>query len=156
MRGAYLSIFLILASFLAACAQQTVTQPLPVPSSPEVEETVVEPAVQETTAPEQEEIAEPPVQQPVKQFTIEGDDDGLYPNSITVNKGDKVRITFKVRSSNVYYGGLDFRAGPWGDTGKILPGGSTVVEFTAVETFQFKSYWPASNRLKATGNVIVR
>ena len=36
---------------------------------------------------------------------------------------------------------------------KNLPDGT--VEFVAEETFQFKSYWPASNKLKATGTVTV-
>ena len=91
----------------------------------------------------------------LKEFTIEGNDLGLYPETITVNKGDKVKIMFKVRQDKVYYGGLDFRSDAWGDTGKILPGGSEAVEFTADETFEFKSYWPSSNKLKATGTVNV-
>ncbi len=91
----------------------------------------------------------------IKEFTIEGDDVGLYPDTLTVNKDDKVKITFKVREEKVYYGGLDFRSDVWGDTGKVLPGGTKTVEFTAEETFTYKSYWPASNRLKATGTIIV-
>ena len=91
----------------------------------------------------------------IKEFTIEADDSGLYPPVIEVNKGDTVKITFKVRSQGTYFGGLDFRSGVWGDTGKVSKGESTTVEFIAEETFQFKSYWPASNKLKAIGTVTV-
>jgi len=91
----------------------------------------------------------------LKEFTIEGDDYGLYPDTITVNQGDRVKITFKVRENKVYYGGLDFRSSVWGDTGKVLPGASTVVEFIAQNTFTYRSYWPSSNRLKATGTINV-
>lgn len=88
-------------------------------------------------------------------FVIEGDDRGLYPDSISVKKGASVTITFQVRSQEVYFGGLDFRSDVWGTTGKIKPGQSGTVEFTADQSFEFKSYWPASNKLKATGQVIV-
>ena len=101
-----------------------------------------------------EEIPEEPLVS-IKEFTIEADDSGLYPSSIEVNKGDTVKITFEVRSQGTYFGGLDFRSDVWGDTGKVSKGESTIVEFIAEETFQFKSYWPASNRLKATGTVTV-
>lgn len=91
----------------------------------------------------------------VKSFTIEGDDNGLYPDSIEVNIGDKVKITFVVREQGTYFGGLDFRSDVWGDTGKVAKGDSTTVEFIALESFEFKSYWPASNKLKATGQIVV-
>ena len=100
----------------------------------------------------------PDVQQTMpqfKEFTIEGDDLGLYPETITVSKGDEVKITFKVRQDKVYYGGLDFRSDVWSDTGKVLPGGTETVKFTADKSFKFKSYWPSSNKLKATGTVNV-
>ncbi len=91
----------------------------------------------------------------IKEFTVEADDSGLYPSAIEVNKGDTVKITFEVRSQGTYFGGLDFRSGVWGNTGKVSKGESTTVEFIAEETFQFKSYWPASSKLKATGIVTV-
>ena len=90
-----------------------------------------------------------------KEFVIEGDDRGLYPDTITVKKGDDVKIIFKVRSKGIYFGGLDFRSDVWGTTEKIKPGENATVEFTAEESFEFKSYWPASNVLKATGQVKV-
>ena len=87
-------------------------------------------------------------------FRIEADDRGFYPSgSITVGKGTKVKLTFTVRTENVYYGGLDFRS-PKFNTASVKPGGSTSVEFTAGESFQFSSYWPASGVLKATGKIV--
>ena len=100
-------------------------------------------------------VAEPAPVIGVKEFTIEGDDGKLYPSSIEVSKGDLVRITFKVREEQVYFGGLDFRSDYWDNTGKVPKGGTATVEFTADKTFQFKSYWPVSNKLRATGTVIV-
>lgn len=101
------------------------------------------------TPPVKEEMAE------TQSFIIEGDDSGLYPSEIKVKKGDGVEITFKVRSSGVYFGGLDFRGSPYFNTGTIKPGESKTIKFTASETFNFSSYWPASGVLKATGKVIV-
>ncbi len=97
----------------------------------------------------------PEVVIPVKEFTIEGDDSGFYPNSITVKKDDLVKIKFVTRTKNVYYGGLDFRGKPWETTGKVKPGENMTVQFTATDTFEFKSYWPLTSALKATGKVIV-
>ena len=91
----------------------------------------------------------------MKIFTIEGDDGGLYPTTINVRRGDTVRITFKTRTVGVYFNGLDFRGGAYFNTGTILPGGSKTVEFVADQSFDFKSYWPTSGVLKATGNIIV-
>lgn len=90
-----------------------------------------------------------------KTFNIEADDAGLYPSEIKVKKGDQVIINFKVRSTGVYFAGLDFRGSPYFNTGKVSPGGSTTAQFTANESFEYRSYWPASNVLKAVGKVIV-
>ena len=88
-------------------------------------------------------------------ITLEADDNGFYPSSeIRVKKGTKVKLTFTVRTTNVYFGGLDFRSSKF-RTASVAPGQSTTVEFTADESFGFSSYWPASSRLKARGNVVV-
>jgi hypothetical protein len=90
------------------------------------------------------------------EFTLEADDFGFYPQStIEVPKGAKVKITFVVRNSNVYYGGLDFRS-PKFETRQVRPGEKTTVEFVADESFTFTSYWPLSGVQKATGRVIVK
>lgn len=87
---------------------------------------------------------------------IEADDSGFYPSSeIRVPKGAKVTLEFKVRREGVYFAGLDFRSSQF-NTSKVAPGDSTIVEFIADESFEFTSWWPASNRLKATGRVIVQ
>jgi hypothetical protein len=96
------------------------------------------------------------IQPQVFEFTLEADDFGFYPQStIEVPKGSKVKITFVVRTSNVYYGGLDFRS-PKFETRQVRPGERTTVEFVADESFTFTSYWPLSGVQKATGRVIVK
>jgi len=86
---------------------------------------------------------------------VEADDSGFYPSSeISVPKGAKVTLEFKVRSTGVYFAGLDFRSDKF-KTKSIAPGSSVKVEFVADESFKFTSWWPASDRLKATGRVVV-
>ena len=90
------------------------------------------------------------------EFKIEADDYGFYPSSVTgVAKGANIKIHFIVRNSNVYYGGLDFRSIKF-KTGAIKPGGISTVEFVADQSFEFYSYWPLTNNLKATGSVTVQ
>ena len=96
----------------------------------------------------------------VEEFTIDADDnsfdmDGQDLSSITVSSGSLVKITFLVDPVQVYFGGLDFR-GCGQNTGKVAPGGSVTVEFTATSSCDIKSYWPASNRLKDTLQVVVQ
>ncbi len=87
-------------------------------------------------------------------FAVEADDKGLYPQTIQVTISSIVNITFKVRTQNVYYGGLDFRSTKF-NTGTVKAGGETTVQFTADESFTYTSYWPVSNVIKATGDIIV-
>lgn len=120
-----------------------------IPSRPEPAPSESKPVelAPETTAPSEPSVAE---------FKLEADDYGFYPaGNLEVPKGAKVRINFIVRSTNVYYGGLDFRS-PKFKTEAIKPGGTTLVEFTADEPFTISSYWPASGVLKATINVAVK
>jgi len=95
----------------------------------------------------------------VKDFTIEADDNGFYRDgqkitSVSASKSDVVKITFQVRSQNVYFGGLDFR-GCGQDTPDTSPGGSAQVQFTADTTCTITSYWPSSNREKSRMDVVV-
>lgn len=86
-------------------------------------------------------------------FSLEADDSGFYPSpTITVPRGIKVKLTFNVRTTNVYYGGLDFRSSKF-TTGQVMPGKQTTVEFTVDEAFVISSYWPASGVKKADLNV---
>jgi len=92
---------------------------------------------------------------PLVSRVVEADDSGFYPSSeISVPKGAKVTLEFKVRSTGVYFAGLDFRSDKF-KTKSIAPGSSVKVEFVADESFKFTSWWPASDRLKATGRVVV-
>lgn len=90
-----------------------------------------------------------------KEFLILADDNTLNPTEVRVNKGDIVRLIFQVNERNTYFGGLDFRSDVFGDTGQVKPGDQKTVEFRAEDSFTYSSYWPASNRLKATGKVTV-
>jgi len=65
-----------------------------------------------------------------------------------VSAGDIVEITFMVKTTNVNFGGLDFRGGPV-DTGTINPGKSKTISFTAEETFKIIPYWPSSGTKKS-------
>ncbi len=89
-----------------------------------------------------------------KIFTIFADDRSLNPDSISVKKGDSVKMIFKVRRDEVYYGGLDFRS-DYFTTGTIGYGMENSSEFVAERTFEFSSYWPKTQHLKATGKVYV-
>lgn len=106
-------------------------------------------------APPEPAAAPPPPAAPQEEFTIEADDNGFYPEDISVGPNQQVRITFKVREQNVYFGGLDIRSAVF-NTGAIKPGESKTVEFTSTQSFGFTSYWPSSNVEKADGRVIVR
>ena len=89
-----------------------------------------------------------------KSFTVEANDSGFFPNILTVRKGDKVKIIFRVLEKGTYCGGLDITS-PKFKTGTIKPGGEGAAEFTAEESFVFTSYWPASGVKKADGKVAV-
>lgn len=104
-----------------------------------------------------EESAAAPGETPqAKSFTIEADDSGFYPSgTITVTKATQVSITFQVRSTGVYFNGLDIKS-QYFDTGTVRPGASKIVTFTAPDAdFTFSSYWPNSNVKKADGQVVV-
>ena len=95
----------------------------------------------------------------VKEFVIEADDGGFYLNgadigSISASAREALKITFNVRTTNVYYGGLQFKGCDL-DTGKVSSGGSTTVEFSATNTCTITSYWPSSSRVKDNLQVIV-
>jgi hypothetical protein len=87
-------------------------------------------------------------------ISVGADDNMFDPPVISVDEGDAVRLTFNVDSNRVYFGGLDFRS-PEFNTGKVLPGESTTVEFTAQESFTVTSYWPSSGVKKADLSVVV-
>jgi plastocyanin len=76
-----------------------------------------------------------------KSFTVSGSNYKFSPSTLSVNKGDKVRITFQ-NSGGTHDWNLDeFNAHT-----KILSGGqSEVVEFTADKTGSFEYYCSVGN-----------
>lgn len=110
-------------------------QPSPTPSPTPV------PAPAPSPTPAPTPVPPPP---PVESYSVSADDYSVIPGTISVKAGTKVNLTFNVKSTNVYYGGLEFRSSVV-NTGAIPPGGSKTVAFTAQNTFEFAAYWPASN-----------
>src|SRR3989344_1007596 len=120
------------------CSEEEEVRPTPVPTP------------QPTPVPPPTSVA--PAMQTI---TLSADDYGFYPSGeIRVPRGAHVMLTFNVSATNVYYAGLDFKSSKF-NTSRIDPGKSSTVEFTADESFEFKSYWPSSGVLKATGRAIV-
>lgn len=117
---------------------------------------VSEPNQQPTSEPSAKEPSEE--QQPVYKivsFTVIGNDFAGSPTTLNVKKGDTVQITFKVQTEGTYYGGLDFRSSVI-NTGKIVPGSSKTITFTAIDSLTFTPYWPSANIKKPyTINVVV-
>lgn len=144
----------VLVSSCAQYGQKTIQPPTPAPTQPPQTQIQEKPQPTAPTAPTA------PTSQPttaVKEFSITADDSSYLPSgSINVKKGDKVKITFNVKTSGVKFGGLDFRSSEF-DTGTIKPGSSKTVEFVADKSFSISSYWPGSNTKKPyTINVIVQ
>ncbi len=92
-------------------------------------------------------------------YTLEADDNGFYMeggrriSSIIVDRNREVNILFKVRTDDVYYGGLDFR-GCGMNTG-AKPGESAVFSFVADNPCTITSYWPSSGVTKQTLDIRV-
>lgn len=139
-----------------ASPPQPQEEPVPEPSQSTPRVPAPQPQTQPTAPMTEEEPSPPPPTPIIEEFTVEADDAGLYPATIEVTRGSTVRLTFNVRSQGTYFGGLDFRSSVWGDTGKVAPGASKTVEFTASETFEYRSYWPSSGVLKAVGQIKVK
>lgn len=160
--------FIISESFITPPATPTPTPvptpaptPTPTPSltptpSPQPTPTPTPtPSPQPSPTPEPQPTPTPPPQPPsTQEFFIEADDQAFYQNgkdinSLSVQAGVTVKITFKVRSENVYFGGLDFR-GCATQSPSVPPGGTTTVQFTPGQSCSITSYWPASGIQKDT------
>lgn len=155
--------------FIVALVKKT---PEPAPTSNEIPAIVETPAPTTTTpdlsSPRSErgsttsttsstprEAAPPPPAAPARvAFTIEADDTSFTPAEIHVTRGATVSLTFRVRTTGVYYGGLDIRSNAF-NTGTISPGGIKTISFIATTSLDFSSYWPLTNTLKTTGHVVV-
>ncbi len=99
-------------------------------------------------------VIEPKTSVAENEFVIEADDDGFYPALINIERGQRIKLTFKVRTDNVYYAGLQIK-GPSFDTGPIVPGSQRTVSLKPDATFTFTSYWPSSGVKKTDGRVVV-
>ncbi len=89
-----------------------------------------QPAAPAQTAP----AASTAPQGELKEFAVEGSEFKFNPASISVTKGDRVKVTFK----NVGKAGHNFVIGDLGVSTSIIPGGSTdTVEFTADKSGTF-------------------
>lgn len=77
----------------------------------------------------------------VKEFTISGKDFSMTPSTLTVNKGDKVRITFKNVSGthDLIVDGYNAK------TPVLATGQSATVEFTADKAGSFEYYCGVGN-----------
>ncbi len=83
----------------------------------------------------------------MQEFTVEIDDDGWYPNAITVKKGIAVKLTMKMRNENVYFAGVDLKSNVFNELG-VKAGETRVREFTPESTFKVSNYWPSQGVFK--------
>lgn len=89
-------------------------------------------------------------QSDIREYTVEADDNGFYPDTIKAKIGDKVKINFKFRDDSIYFAGLDVK-GPFEDIKYKLKGEQPVTrEFTMKDEIRITSWWPASGVKKAT------
>ncbi|HSU73002.1 MAG TPA: cupredoxin domain-containing protein [Candidatus Binatia bacterium] len=145
MRWMLFVLLVVLVACSAPPASQSTAANIPAPAAP----------AQTTPTPPLTPTATPSTPSQSTTVTIEADDKGFYPtNTITVPKGQKAVVTFKVRDTRVYYGGLQIK-GPLFNTGDIKPGASATVEFTPTSDSTFASYWPSSGVKKADGKIVV-
>jgi len=73
-------------------------------------------------------------------FTINANDESADVTTLNVKKGDKITVTFKVDTNEVYHGGLEFQSDVV-NSKPIKPGASDTVTFTADKSFDFTPYW---------------
>jgi nitrosocyanin len=74
--------------------------------------------------------------QPVKEFTVSGQNFSFAPKSLAVKKGDKVKISFKNTNGNHNFIIDEFKV----NTGMVASGSQKTVEFTADKTGSFQYY----------------
>ena len=91
----------------------------------------------------------------LKEFAISADDTKFDPSTVTVKKGDKVKVTFSFNDKKIYYGGLDIKSEYFTVTYRKSDLKTKTAEFTADKSFTFTSYWPSSGVKKAAGKVEV-
>lgn len=89
----------------------------------------------------------------VKEFTVVGTNYAFSPNTITVNKGDNVRIIFKDEDGvhNLVINGYDLAT-------NVINSGQETIEFVADKTGQFEFYCSVGSHrdLGMVGTLIVQ
>ena len=102
-------------------------------------------------------VVAPSTSTTVREIYLKADDSGFYDKNdepvtqISAKLGERLRITFKTLTSNVAFGGLQYKSGDFDfDTGKVSPGKEEEVEITINDRGEIMSYWPGSEKLKAT------
>jgi len=132
---------------LKACIEKNQLAPAPHPK--------VNPTPKPTPTPAPSPAPLPATSKP-QSFTLAADDSGFYPaNTVSVPKGTQVSITFRVKTENVYYGGLDFRSSQF-QNASALPGQLASVSFIANNSFLITSYWPNTGQRKADLTIEVK
>ncbi len=114
----------------------------------------VAPTTTPTTAPQTGTPPKPTTSAARKTFYVEMDDKGAYPASGTAAKNTTVTVTFKMRSTNVFYNGLVVKSNKY-DLGKIQGGQSKTITFKATEDITFVGQWP-NGASKARWTLIVK
>ena len=91
----------------------------------------------------------------VKEYTVEADDNGFYPNKIEAKINETVKINFKFKDDSIYFAGLDVK-GPFPTIRYKLKSQQPIkAEFTMKGETKIDSYWPSSGVHKATLDVEV-
>lgn len=108
---------------------------------------------QTSGAPSVEEIASPPPGSVLKEFTVDGSSFEFDPKTITVKKGDTVKITFKDIDGrhNLVIDGYDL------STDIIGKGKEDTIQFVADKAGSFEYYCSVANHeeLGMTGTLVV-
>ena len=131
---------IVLSLFVIGCNETMVEETIePVAEETTVPAAIEEPAVVEeikTEAPVAEETTEPTVEESTTQeFSITAKKWDFAPETITVNKGDLVKIT--ITSTDVQHG---FKINAYGINEKFDKGEIKVIEFTADKEGEFPFY----------------
>jgi|GEM_PF-2950913 hypothetical protein len=145
-----------LGSFVFTKDQPAAASPSPTVANSPTPAPAPSPAPSPTPGPNPSPAPTPNPTSAIQTFTIIADDSSATPNQISVPARTIVEITFNVASTNVYYGGLDFRSSVV-NSGTVHSGESKTISFTAHQSFSFTPYWPASQVAKSYKiNIVVQ
>lgn len=127
--GGLVVVILLVFLFLRGGYKAPATQQTPAPGSTEVEEKVVAPEGEEST-------------EEVREVAVEGDEYSFSPASISVNEGERIKLTFKNVGGvphNITIEGLGVA------TRTISGGQSDTIEFTAEKGGTLSIYCSVGN-----------